>query len=435
MKPQSALKRMSDTLTGKVKRFRSAKDGNVIIMFGMSFIPIIIATGIAVDYGYSRYVEAQVHAAGDMGVLAAAATRAAGGGDDSETISYGTKVFTENKPAKGGGSDATSSITWDDNVVTLIAQAKVPSPFLKIVNNAEIPIYTVSKAAYGPPTKACIVALNETAAEAVKVHGNSTLDAEKCAVWSNSDSNLSMYQEGDSTAKAAGFCAHGKAAGSFNPKARSRCTRVGDPFATFAASSVVDESTLTCDVNGNTRISKKDGIVTLPSGVYCGDLDVQTDAHIVLEPGTFHIIGQLIVRSQATVTGAETAAGGNTLIFYGPGGGFYTNGAGKISLNAPPVGEGYEYEGMAIIGDGENVGYENTMNGGAGVDITGSVYLPNQTFKVAGDIIVNVDAPDFTIVADVVRVGGGSELNVVAENEISLPGTTPIMAGEVVLLE
>ncbi|MGI9373138.1 MAG: TadE/TadG family type IV pilus assembly protein [Hyphomicrobiales bacterium] len=415
----------------KARKFRGMDDGNVIIMFGISFIPIIIATGIAADYGYSRYVETQVHAAGDMGVLAAAATRAAGGGDDSETIAYGTKVFTENKPGKGGGSDATSSITWDDNVVTLIAQANVASPFLKIINNASIPIYTVSKAAYGPPTKACIVALNQTAEEAVKIHGGSALDAEKCAVWSNSNSNLSMFQDGSSTAKAAGFCAHGKAIGTFAPKARSRCTRVSDPFETLT---VADYSTLKCDVNKNTRISKKDGPTTLASGVYCGDIDIQTSASVILAPGTFHIIGQLIVRSYATVTGAETVDGGNTLVFYGPDGGFYTNGAGKISLNAPPSGD--PYAGMAIVGDGENVGYENTMNGGAGVDIVGSIYVPNQSFKVAGSIEVNVDATDFTIVADTVTVGGSSNLNVVAENDVSsLPGSTPIMTGEVILLE
>ena len=158
-----------------------------------------------------------------------------------------------------------------------------------------------------------------------------------------------------------------------------------------------------------------------------------SQANVELGEGTFHIMGQLIVRSHATLAGATSDAG-NTIIFYGPGGGYWTNGAGAISIQAPS--DGSRYDGFAIIGDGENAGYENTMNGGAQVTIDGTVYLPNQSFKVAGSIPVRMSARDYTIVADTVTVGGSSDFYAVADNDLStVDSSTPIMAGGIVLTE
>lgn len=430
MSGRSKYHKMWEKLSTKFSGFKRANGGNIVIMFGLSFIPVITAAGMAVDFGNSRYVESQVHAAGDIGVLAAAASRAAGGGDNSDTVYYGTKVFNENKPGYGGGAKAVASITWDENIVTLTARTRVPSPFLSLIKHASFPIQTVSKAAYGPPTKACIVALNKDVDHAIKIHGSSALDAKKCAVWSNSGADLSSVQAGSSTAKAAGFCTHGRAKGEFSPPPRSHCKRVADPYESMTSD---DPSGMGCDYN-NLKVMKHHGPVTLPAGVYCGGIDIMTDADVTLEPGTFHIIGQLIVRSHATLTGALTEDGGNTLMFHGADGGFYTNGAGVISLNAPPDGE--PNAGMAIIGDGENIGYENTMNGGAGVNISGTVYLPNQAFKVVGGITVEVNADEFTVVADTVEVGGSSKLLVEAKNDTTdLPDNTLILSGAVLLVE
>ena len=435
MKSKRTPKKMLPFLKTMLSKFGMAEDGNVIMMFGISFVPLIFAVGMAVDYGNSRWIESQVQAAGDMGALAAAATRAAGGGDDGDTITYGKQVFNENKPLKGGGSNALPTITWSDNVVTLVATADVPSPFLSVMGKKAIPIVTVSKAAYGPPTKPCILALNQNDHSAVKISGESTLDAEKCAVWSNSGTELSMYQVDNATAQAAGFCAHGKAVGVFSPKARSKCKRADDPFAAIKDSLASYDSFGCAKNDKGITIQKQDGPVTLAPGVYCGGIDVQTEAQVTLSPGTFHIVGQMIVRSQATITGASASDGGNTLIFYGPNGGFYANGAGKITIEAPED-ETNPYAGMAIVSDGVNVGYQHTMNGGAGVDIVGSVYTPNQDVKVAGDIVVNISASEYTIVADKVLTSGSSTLNVVAENDLTdINGSSIFVAGEIVLIE
>ena len=91
---------------------------------------------------------------------------------------------------------------------------------------------------------------------------------------------------------------------------------------------------------------------------------------------------------------------------------------------------------MAIVTDGVNAGYSNTMNGGARVDILGTVYTPNQQFKVAGDIPVNISSSAFTIVADEVKVAGSSKLNVTAENDVSnLPTDTLFISGDILLIE
>ncbi|MGI9317014.1 MAG: TadE/TadG family type IV pilus assembly protein [bacterium] len=435
--PNSArnVSRALELFKRKLLHFGKESGGNIVMMFGVSVIPLVFATGMAVDYGNSRWIESQVQAAGDMGALAAAATRAAGGGDDGDTITYGKRIFDENKPSKGGGETAEPTITWGNNVVTLVARAQIPSPFLSVMGIKTVPIVTVSKAAYGPPLKPCILALNQDDHSAVKISGESTLDAEKCAVWSNSGTELSMYQVDLATAKASGFCAHGKAVGVFSPKARSRCKRADDPFAELKDSLASYDSLGCSPSDKGLVIQKQDGPVTLDPGVFCGGIDVQTEARVTLRPGTFHIVGQLVVRSQATITGATTEQGGNTLIFYGPKGGFYANGAGKITIEAPED-ESNPYSGMALMSDGVNAGYQHTMNGGAGVDITGSVYTPNQDVKVAGDIVVNISASEYTIVADKITTQGSSTLNVVSDNDLTdLSGSSIFVSGDVVLIE
>ena len=157
------------------------------------------------------------------------------------------------------------------------ANTAVTTTFLKIVNVMDLPVSTSSAAKSINAQPICVLALNTTMDKAINIGGTGTFTAKSCAVLSNSTSDAAIYAGGTSTAEASAFCAPGGYDGfNFTPTPTT-CQPVADPYKDMVLPPVG-----TCKFY-NTSIKKQDGPVVLKPGVYCGGINIATQAEVTME--------------------------------------------------------------------------------------------------------------------------------------------------------
>lgn len=124
--------------------FRRDRRGNVAVIFGLAAIPIVAATGIAVDYGRASMAHARLADVLDAAVLAV-------GAKPSMTDAAATTVVTDWVNAQLGESGTISSWTLDslaqsNGKITVHASAQVPTTLTKLIGVDSMPVRVLSEA-------------------------------------------------------------------------------------------------------------------------------------------------------------------------------------------------------------------------------------------------------------------------------------------------
>ena len=382
-------------------RFARSRQGVVAILFGLLLIPMLGFVGLAIDYSRTLGVRTEMQGALDATVLA---TAAATNLTESERIELGQNIFEATWSGKAGASMPTPSISIDydtstgEDTVTANAGSSVGTAILSIINIDHVDVSVISSAVTIQAAPICILALNKTAEKAIDINGGATLNSVGCAVHANSNHEDALYASGSSSATAEHFCAVGGYEGNnFTPEPKS-CGYVEDPYKDMVA-----PSTSGCDHN-NIQIKKQDGPKTLSPGVYCGGIDVQTQANVTFNPGLYVIKdGALSFSSGSKVTG-----NGVTFYFTGINTRLTVISSATVDLTAPTSGT---YEGFIFIQDplsnpGQLTGKQNEIQGGGSIKIVGTIYFPTQPITISGNGNFGINSPMMPIIADTVTITG-----------------------------
>jgi len=183
----------------------------------------------------------------------------------------------------------------------------------------------------------------------------------------------------------------------FAPRPK-RCGFVEDPYKDLVMPFVGS-----CDFT-NTRVKKQDGAVALSPGVYCGGIDVQTQATVSFASGLCIIKdGELTFSSGSAVTGD-----GVTFYFTGAHTVLTVISSATVDLSAPTSGP---YEGFVFIQDPtsnpyQSTGKTNEIQGGGSIQIVGTIYLPTQPITISGNGEFGINSPMMPIIADTILVTG-----------------------------
>ena len=175
----------------------------------------------------------------------------------------------------------------------------------------------------------CAIGLDPKRKGTVSLDTSAVVQAQGCAVYSNSSHSWSIVSQQNAVLKTGMTCAVGGKQGNFpnfSPQPQSGCPSVPDPLASRPAPAVG-----ACDHSGYVV---KTSPTTLQPGVYCGGLTVNGPYTVTLTPGTYVISGGPLL-----VDGGGTLNGSNV--------GFYLTGSGAtvafnanstINLTAPKAG-------------------------------------------------------------------------------------------------
>lgn len=379
----AALRAATKSLT----EFRHAKSGNVAILFGLSTLPLILLLGAAIDYQRATSAKSRLQSAVDTGAIAAA--------NGSALTQTARQVLASNAALVNLGpmaSEINPTITETETSgrYQVAAQANVPTAFMQIARVTSIPISATAVAsnagAGASSSNVCLLALSQTYSPGFLANSNVNINAPSCEIDVASTGNpAATFNSGDvfSISK---LCVAGtniiNNTGSI-PALQTGCAVATDPFAGKLPTVSV----------GNCTVSNQNysGTVALSPGVYCGNFNFNDSGTLNLSPGLYILSGtNWNLNSGWTVNGT-----GVTIYFADQWSYIQFNSGVQAYLSAPTSGP---YANILMFEPNGLSSSSFTVNGGAGHNFSGLIYLPSR--NITFNSMSNVTAEALTIVVN-----------------------------------
>ncbi len=395
----------------------SDKSGSVITGFALVAIPLILAIGIAIDFGRAVHTRTAMQLAADAAVVAAAVSDLT----DSEKIEIATTRFQQSVESSVSAkltTPPTPVVTAKDGVVTLSANAGVKTMLMQLVQD-EVDVGVLAKAATVSGGPICILALNPTVASGFDLSGTSFVNAPDCGAQVNSNNGLSVTQNGNADAIMAGICTAGDYSGTISTTPKTACPTVDDPLRVSMINAIAPIKNNPCDYTYNNSLKKT---VTLSPGLHCGTIQLSSGANVTMSPGVYYLFdSDLIVGSNSTLTGDDV-----TIVFFGGTMGSFSFESGSdVNLTASKTGS---FAGLLFVQDPDSLSIwqESTLIGGGVLELTGTIYMPMDVIRITGNGQISQNSPQLAIIADMVSMEGNGELNITMGSDYVSAGLPPV---------
>jgi Flp pilus assembly protein TadG len=397
-----------------IKNFLRCGSGNFAATIAICAVPLFGALSLGVDYAQIFQKKSELQELADAAALAVAKEMALANSKTLNVQSIAENlVFANYQNANTESLSVTAERNIEETDVEVSLSLNWQPFFAHYIDKDALPIVASSKAGFaGGRSSICVLGLDEVSASAVSVDSKSSVTANNCAIFSNSQSTDSIALAKNSTMTAEEIYTSGGYIGasvSYIPQPITDSPIVADPLASRAT----PPSTV-CD-HMNMVISS--GTQTLNPGVYCGGLTV-SDGIAELEPGIYVIKdGPLSVQGNATITGDHV--------------GFFLTGAGAVfdfgvstqaRLTAPKSGT---LSGLLFFEDpASSPDRVFTIRSKDAEKFEGTVYLPKGTFFIDKASRVGQLSKWTAIIAKRVKVGTGPQLQInsdYANSDVPVP--------------
>lgn len=228
----------------------------------------------------------------------------------------------------------------------------------------------------GSPGDYCIIALEEAAASTAEFSGSATIDLGNCGIAANSSNSEALVVSGSAeiTALFAEMVGGYKISGS--------AKLLVDEIIT--GSSAIDDPYADLDMGtpgACSATTKYQGTATISPQTWCGGISFSANADVTFQPGVYYVKGgEFSVNGNATLRGS-----GVTIVltdYVGDWARININGGATVDLSAPTSGT---FAGVLFYLDRDApTSGSHTFNGGATMELTGVIYIPNQEIKFSG---------------------------------------------------
>ena len=376
-------------------RFRFCEDGNVAVIFGITFPVLLGLAALAIDDASVNHQSSRMQNAADAAALGIAKElhvyRAPDPGKDlsdtTELVEAG-KAITEAHLEFVGLAERPHQVEVIVDTKASTVEVKIAmeaKTFLPAKIWAESPIRADSVAhAYGT-AKLCVLGLDGSKSGTLWSKKAGILTAPECAVQSNSTDLEGIQVEGGSTIDSAGTCSSGGIVGAnaITPKPETDCPPIEDPLSARIAPAVSGCDFLDFEVDA--------GEATLSPGTYCGGIKMRNNAVVDLNPGLYIITGGKLD------TGNKTQLRGENVSFYfaDDEATFEFKDKGLVELSAPKEGP---MAGILFFANRENtVGQRYEISSDSARKLLGTIYLPNAILEIGGTGKV-ADASAYTVI-------------------------------------
>ena len=393
------------SLRSALASFRSDVRGSVTHLFALVSIPMIAASGVALDF--NRVVDAQV----TLQDLAdrAAITAAAFTGTEAEQIAEAYNFIAINAIVLPGVTYTPNvSITGDDVLVVLETGVKgmlLPVAFAATSNevdsvksggDTDLTVAATARYKQTDPGLVCLLTTNQTAADAVFLSGTRTFTANGCGIHSDSsDAGSAIHLQGNRDAfgdffHSVGGWSQAGGAGSFSTEPEGGFDVFGDPFNLSIACPNAASGTVT-PANGSTLAAVKYNNIT-----------IQNNRTVTFSAGVHYIFGTIDIKNGGLLIGNNV-----TLVMCGASAHLDMNG-GSLQLAAPTTGT---YPGFAVVGE-QSATSANDLEGGPSTFIRGIWYTPKMRLEISGNSDFNVDSAYFPVIADTFYLNGSGSMTI-----------------------
>ncbi|MER9327340.1 pilus assembly protein TadG-related protein [Mesorhizobium sp. M0152] len=374
---------------------------NVATIFALTLPIVVGAAGFGVETSYWYYNSLKLQATADAAAYAGALEQISG--SDKPTI-----VAAANQSAATNGLGAgtivvntppTSGPNTAKKAVEVIVGQNLDRMFTSIFTQSQVPEQARAVALITDASKACMLALDPSASQAVLFSGNTTVKVTGCSVMSNSIASDAIKLQGSAGLQADCLITAGGVSLS-NPVTTvcaapiTQALPAADPFSSLPAPAPTNPCR---NVNGGKTTQ------TLQAGTYCSGMNL--NGNVALSSGTYVVQGNLKINAGAVITCAAPCTDGVTIYMAGSST-VSMNGNATVNLSAPTAGT---YSGVLFYGDRTGAAAQSTFNGTADSLLTGALYFPKQQVNYLGNFSGQNGCTQ--VVADLIQWSGNSTIN------------------------
>lgn len=372
---------------------RRSTRANVATIFALSLPIVVGAAGFGVETSYWYYNSLRLQATADAAAYAGALEQISG--SDKPTIiaaatqsaatnGLGSGTIVVNTPPASGPNTAKKA-------VEVIVAQNLNRMFTSIFTQGQVPEQARAVALITNASKACMLALDSSASQAVLFSGSTSVKVIGCSVMANSIASDAIKLQGSAGLQADCLISGGGVSLS-NPVTTvcaapiTQALPAADPFADLPAPAASNP----CQ-NANKS--------TLGAGTYCNGLSLS--GTVTLQPGVYVIQG-----GDFKVNANANVSGDGVTIYLAGGSRVSMNGNATVSLSAPTSGT---YSGVLMYGDRTSIGGQSTFNGTATSLLTGALYFPKQQVNYLGNFSGKNGCTQ--VVADLIQWSGNSSIS------------------------
>lgn len=355
------------------KRFQKEKSGNFAVLSGILALPLFMVGGIVMDYSIINRTEKALQNAADASALGSAKELTLVSTADS-TVKQVVKDFVYSNLTKDIGIDGgtgkleiKTTISKDRKDVT-VDLAYYWKPFLtQYISSDILPLRVSSTATLVGGQTICVIALDETSDFSLSMSGISTMNANDCAIYSNSGSPVGISTVKGSVLSASETYTGGGYQGpvsTYIPKPVTDSPIIDDPLR--------DRERPKADIQCDEKDLKiTSGLAKLEPGTYCGGISIRGKSKVMLESGIYIMKdGPLSVGGNGTIEGDNVG-----FVFEGEASVFDFGVSTQVNISAPKSGL---MAGILFFEDrASSVGRNFVIRSKDAERFEGTVYLSN----------------------------------------------------------
>ncbi len=412
------------------RRLLPSSAGSTGVVFALT-LPIMVGmAGLGIDTGLWYQTKRELQTQADAAALAGAYERFANNAAGVTAASFadavrngyaGASIVVNNPPTSG-------LLAGNVNAVEVIMTTS-RAPILSALNlNGAVTITAraVATAQTSASGSTCVLALEKTAGDAIKISGNANVNMPGCVLHSNSSSSIGADFTGNAVLTADAV----KSAGGHKVTG-STTVNLTNGFSDYVAPLPDPFETLTIPALGSCLATNPHYVanqtVTLSPGTYCGKMQIDSQATVKLNPGTYYINkGDLVINGQANVTcNCVGESDGVTIILTSNGaageiGIVDIQGGATVNLRAPTGDTSNPFNGILFYQD-RNAELKNSQfEGNASMNLTGILYFPKGHVEWEGNNGANLSNCSM-IVSKTFEIEGNAKLNNQGCDDAGLP--------------
>jgi len=402
-----------NTIRSNIDGLIADQSGQFAIWLGVLVVPLTMGVSLALDTTNAHRKKINLEGALDAAVLAAVTDQSI---SDTQRQANAIAHFKTNY--EFADKFVLTSETPNANRLTLTAEGGFPTTMGSILGVDKIDVAETSTAEVTREKIICVMALNPSGKRSFHITHGAIFESPTCAVQVNSTSSNAAVVEKGAKATAEDFCVTGGATGVFFPHVNTQCSQIEDPYKKMTAplsgpciSGGKGKGKDTVEIGNN---------VTMSPGTYCSKVHIKGQ-DVTMEPGTYIIEdSQFFVMQGASITAKDV-----TIVLKGKKSWLMVHHGSQFDIKAPSNGP---LAGMAIFQEGETIKKaqsKSRLMGGAGMNIIGTVYLPNQSLELKGGSSLENTSPATSYIAYDISVSKDSYLSARVDHERA--GIPPIL--------
>lgn len=371
-----------------------------VLAWAALVVPVLaVFLGLSLDVGYLYDVRRRAQSAADSAASSGAMELARGksglvneaslldakrnGFDDDES---GITVTVNHPPVDGPRAA-------DTNFVEVIVAEDVDTYFMEFVYPGLVTVRARSVAGIVAFGDACVMALDPTAEEAMKVNGNPTLNA-NCGVMVNSSHSTDALAVpgSDAVLNATYVGVNGgySGSGTINPTPETGVVPMVDPLAYMQP---LDPASYP----PGARVGD-----TFYPGVYDSEIKISGNKTITFEPGIY------ILRGGMQISGGTVNGFGVGFFLTDEGGKIDISGSADVTFTAPSSGP---MQGILFFADPNAPNLDNKIGrGNSTFQFEGSFYFPSMHLDWAGTPLGN--GSNGVLIANTLDISGTSDIDI-----------------------